>query len=110
MEKLVQGRQYQIRDSTTGMKLFHSPATYVMPQEYKLTNLGIWETFFSELNEECLYRLRIPQKSITKIADDFVLTESKLVKTIVWKDPVLAYTPMVETWLKEVEKIERGMR
>jgi len=110
MEKLAQGKAYNLRRTITGEVLFVQPVRYVMPQEFKKVEAGIWETFFSELNENVIYRVRIPQRRITTITDDSVFSYGGLVKHVVWKNPELAYTPMVETWLKEVEKIRRSMK
>jgi len=109
MENLIQGRAYQIKASITGESLLNFPVRYVMPQELKKNEVGIWETFFDELNEDSLYRVRIPQKRITNVTDDSVFSQGELVKIIVWKNPEDAYTLMVANWAREVEKI-RGKR
>jgi len=81
-----------------------------------------WETFYAEIGGEdgkFLWRLRIPEKSITQVTEKEVHSDGELVTKIMgvindehlfgvekWAEK--PYTPIVKSWLKEVKELRRN--
>jgi hypothetical protein len=110
MEKLVQGKAYQVRNSVNGNSLFRQPITYVIPEEIIIPGCGTGrlETFFSEYGADNIFvsKFILPKKSITKIKDDVVFSDlTFLLERKTHTDPKFIYDKTKITWLKEVEKI-----
>jgi hypothetical protein len=99
--QLRRGRAYHL-NSEDETPIF-SEGGYVRREFLKSTGEH-WQTFFMVLGGEVLYRLRIPESSITSVEDDVVNYNGSLVSKIVWTDKE-QHTPLVEGWLREVFRL-----
>jgi hypothetical protein len=110
MEKLIQGREYRIRNSASGNPLLKKSVTYVTPEELIIPGGGVGrlETFFSDYDRDSVFvsKFILPKRSITKIEDNVLFSDlTFLLERKTHTDPKFIYDRTKINWLKEVEKI-----
>lgn len=110
MEKLIQGREYHIRNSASGNSLLKKSVTYVNSEELVIPGGGVGrlETFFYDCEENPVFvsKFILPKKRITKIEDNVLFSDlTFLLERKTHTDPKFIYDKTKINWLKEVEKI-----
>jgi len=102
---LVKGAPYHI--SINGTESPPKEKIYVMPQ-FLFPTGKYWETFFSIVEEQWIYRTDLPKKNITGIIDGTIIAEGGLITTFISPDNKNR-EPLIEGWLIDVKEIMMGM-